>query len=386
MMMKHKEIVSRILDVLLFAGLFLLLLSFYLPYSHRIDFSTRSDVVDPFLKGTIYVPHPALHLLVYWISAITGVSYFVSMAFVAAVFTSVTVWLTRSVLLRTAQLPIDRVFHFLIALSLSVVIAIYIPGYSRFFYLGNWSPNIWHSPTMIMLEPFAILSFAAFVYYIGEREKTQPLVPLAICASTLLGVYIKPSFATCFLPAVGVYALVFRFRDYVFYRRLALVFLPPVLVLGYQFVRTYQCNDTASPYHDEVIFTWFGVFKVYTNNVLTSTLLVMAFPLSVTLFALRRALQNKYLLFAWLMTLIGFCEAAFVAEELKFEQAAFIFGYVICLHILFIAAMIEYLGWFRKDAPQEVKACRSPVAVVFSLHLVSGVWYLVELVKGTISL
>lgn len=58
-------------------------------------------------------------------------------------------------------------------------------------------------------------------------------------------------------------------------------------------------------YHDEIIFDFFGVWRLFTPNVLISILLANAFPLSLLVFRFKNVVHNNYLILAWFNLLIA---------------------------------------------------------------------------------
>ena len=85
------------------------------------------------------------------------------------------------------------------------------------------------------------------------------------------------------------------------------------------------------------------------------------------------------------MVIIALLQAGFLAEQNKFNQGAFIFGYIICLFILFTFSMAEFISWLGKEKKYSVH----PLLVILSgiialVHLGSGILYFNLLVKGQI--
>lgn len=68
-------------------------------------------------------------------------------------------------------------------------------------------------------------------------------------------------------------------------------------------------------YHDEIIFDFFGVWRLFTPNVLISILLANAFPLSLLVFRFKNVVHNNYLILAWFNLLIAIGQFGFFAEK-----------------------------------------------------------------------
>ena len=122
--------------------------------------------------------------------------------------------------------------------------------------------------------------------------------------------------------------------------------------------------------------------KLYTPSVTISTLLALAFPLSVLLLGDERTRKNIFLKMAWLLTLVSYFQYAFLAEEQKFEQGAFGFGYDISLFILFTVTLCEHLSWYGNGRAGIGAPKRYAAAFLFSLHVASGIYYFGKLLTG----
>jgi multisubunit Na+/H+ antiporter MnhE subunit len=84
----------------------------------------------------------------------------------------------------------------------------------------------------------------------------------------------------------------------------------------------------------------------------------------------------------WLILIIGFMQGAFIAEKNKFDQGAFLFGYVISLFILFLISSIQYLSWFDKDRPVKIRnTVKILVLLIYGLHLIAGIKFFIELLN-----
>ena len=244
-------------------------------------------------------------------------------------------------------------------------------------YLGQWSPNCWHSPTMTLLKPFTLLAFFLVLIFIEKKDYTNNFQLFILSLFLLIGAFIKPSFIICFLPALAVFLLIFRYKQYKLYFRLFLVFLPCLFLLLYQYFSTYYLSNTDSYFHDKIILTFFGVTKLYTKSILFSTIRVLAFPLMVLIFSFKQIIKKTPLLLSWIMLIIAFIISGFIAEQEKFDQGAFIWSYENSLYILFVFSVCECLNWvdeFKKNKNKIII-----VGSIFLFHVISGVLYLIKI-------
>lgn len=341
------------------------------------DLPQHLSIINDFINSSYYIPHPMFHITVYCLSLLTGMHIAETAPVVMTAAALITIFTAQKLLTEKSN-PLQL----LIAASTLFVIAVYLPFYNKHMYIGQFSPNIWHSPTMLLLKPLALAAFYFFVRSFELPENKKRLYLLAGSSLLLLSTMTKPSFVIVFLPATVIYLLLFKRGRNRQYGALSLFAAPSVMMLAYQYLRTYQSSETASYFHDKIIFSFFGVMKLYSPSIIVSTLLVLAFPLSV-LFAARKIIaDNQYLVLAWLTTLIAFLQAAFLAEQQKFAQGAFCFGYVISLFLLYFFSAKESLSWFSEGNSGISLRAKTTVAFIYLLHLVSGIYYFYILLKG----
>ena len=339
------------------------------------DLPDHFSIINDYINSKQYIPHPVFHMSVYYLSLITGMH----IADVTPIVLTCSVILTLFVaqkLLAEKSNPLVLV----IAASTIFVTAIYLPFFS--ISVETFSPNKWHNPTMLFLKPIALVTFYFFVRSLDLSDKKNRIYLITSSSLLLLSTATKPSFVIVFLPAVFLYVLLFRRGEYRRYPALLLFAVPSVMMLAYQYFRTYQGSDTASYFHDKIIFSFFGVMKLYSPNIIISTLLLLAFPLAVLIVSRNRIARNPYLILAWMTTLVAFLQAALLAEQKKFDQGAFGIGYVISLFLLYFFSVKESFSWFQQFNPGIPWKGKSVVIVIYLLHLVSGIYYFSILLRG----
>jgi len=377
-------LVSRTFEVVLYFIIILFSLRIFV-YQTTInsDITVHISIIDEFVKNSFYIPHPGFHLLSYFISLLSGWPYTVVVPIIMASLVTIIIITTKNIILWALPDFKYKIIYILAAVALSFVTAIYLPWFNKSIYLGQWGPNIWHSPTMFLVKPFALVSFWGMLVFIEKQDAENDYLIGIIASLLLLGsTFTKPSFIIAFMPALAIYLLAFRVWKLKLYLKVFLVLLPSILLLTYQFIETYKLQNSASYFHDKIIFTNFGVMKLYSTNIMISFVLAAAFPLSILFIKNKLILKNPYLLIAWLLVIVSFLQAGLLAEKYKFSQGAFIFGYIIALFILFVFSSIEYLSWYSKENRQSVRPIYIILAgIVGLLHLFSGIFYYVRLVN-----
>jgi len=82
------------------------------------------------------------------------------------------------------------------------------------YYRTQCGPNPFHNPTILFVRPLAIASFIFFLR-LKETYKTKANYKYVLLfgVMTLISVGAKPSYAITFLPAMGIYTLVYMIRN-----------------------------------------------------------------------------------------------------------------------------------------------------------------------------
>lgn len=307
--------------------------------------------------------------------------------FVIAASLTVCFVLSRQVIARCNERQGVAPLLAIVAMSCS---ALYLPAFNHYAYLGQGSPNIWHSPTILLLKPFAVLTVILFCRFTPFAQNPADVKRLALAGAvlTLTGL-IKPNFPLVFIPAVILYLLLTGERSPALWGRIGLSLAPAAAVLGYQYLSTYA---SAATQNSQVVISFLQVWRLYTPNVFISLLLALCFPLAVLLIRGRRIVEtNPGLCLAWLITGTGILQAAFLAETgPRFPDANFMWGYIISLYLLFLFSLAEYarmLDEICARGPMALTVWRQqrPLAVatvLLLLHFFSGIIYLFRIFSG----
>src|ERR1035437_2198474 len=361
---------------------FIFLLSLRIIYKQILfgpDYKIHIDIINQFLYHKFYIPHPGFHIIIHILSKITALPYNQITTIFMALVIVVTIKITEIILNTTPKITENRVLILFVAIAINITIAMYAPFFSIYMYLGQWSPTIWHSPTFSLLKPFALWGFFSLLFIINDNKKSTTQYLFLTSIILALGSLIKPSFIICLIPAVSLYLLFFRWKQLKLYFKIAIVFLPSILFLLFQFFETYRIKETSSYFHDKIIFTWFGVMKTYSTNLFVSFILVIGFPLCVLLFNYKKIKGNTQLLLSWILVIVSYLISGFLAEQEKFKLGAFIFSFEICLFILYVFSLIEFLRWFNDIKQNKIKIFIT--TIIFSYHLISGLIYLFGILK-----
>lgn len=299
---------------------------------------------------------------------------------------------------KSGQLSVAGAALFTLVMSLSA--AIYIRPFNKTPYLGQGSPNPWHNPTTIMVRPIALL---IFMLVMGEclrvqRGGFQKGKGLRIWKGLLLAILLllsnlsKPSFVQIFYPAIFLlmflWLFVYRARNFPLGMQLLVCCVPSVALMGMQFLAAFYGSSNSDS--AGVMIAPFKVAGLYTDNIAFSTLLLLAFPLTVSLCGIVRRTFDWVDFFAWLMLLVGMTEKFLLAEGgSRLWHGNFSWGYILGAYLLWLVSIRDFAAWstairgsgstggFTKAA--SVLGFTLTGAVLLA-HFLSGLYYLYYLI------
>jgi len=329
-----------------------------------------------FFEHETYLPHPLWHLLVKGLSELSGLSLSCAAVIVSSVLLllwSLLLYWTAGTLLKEVLKPLSPLWKQVVLLVtvyiIFVVGPLWLPGYSRYIFLGVGSPNIWHNVTLWTVKPLALLAMIFSVRYLEENRHSYLYPALA---STLLSIFAKPSFVIVFLPAL----LLLGFSKHYFGRRGAvsfflLLFGFSFLILAYQFFNTFGTGSGIS-------IDLFGVWSVSSQNIPVSIFLALAFPLFLFL-AVPAVRKDNFILLSWYQVLIGIALFATLAENgPRYAHGNFGWSYQIAMTMLYVFSII---GFFRVFG--SIPAFRRIFLLLLLLCQVGiGQYYLFEVMRG----
>ncbi len=352
-------------------------------YGLSTDLGTHVNRILPIINGEYFFPHPLFHYIVYYFHKLSFLlTLHWTLLDISVVLLSLLVVIIFDIIYRIAVYfhkdNYSLISLLIVSLSLLFVTPIYLSFFNTNLYLGQWGPNTWHSPTIFMIKPFSLICLFFMVKINqGNEWYNKPVILLLFSLFMALSAFAKPSFIISFAPATGIFLLMYYWKNFKLYFKIFILFLPTLAVLIYQYIATYS-NDIISTadMKDEIIFTFFGVMKYYTPNVVISLILAIAFPFFLFIIDLKNCIKNQYLMISWFNVIISFALASFLAEKFKFGQAAFVFGYIISLFLLFVFSVFHFLKLLKSKSMIKWKNAKIIFLVlIYFLHLYSGIFY-----------
>lgn len=274
----------------------------------------------------------------------------------------------------------DNTFRIYFGAGLLFVGPLFFPWINADYYLGTWSPNTWHNPTNIMVRPFAMLS-VILILDILEAEETKRKEHIFLAVILALSVIAKPSFLQGIAPALVLYVLseVFFMRR-LFWRKyllLAATFIPAGCIMLFQLWLTFYSGNTLS---EGVGIGYLKTLGRYTNNEWVSLFACTAFPIFVIIAAViiqkKKVLKDRRIILTICYLISSWCEMAFLYEKGERERHAnFTWGYMIAVFVAFVLTVIEFLDITGSDIKYK-EAVKKTGVVLFSCHLLLGIWYI----------
>jgi hypothetical protein len=273
--------------------------------------------------------------------------------------------------------PLSRKGDFsraVLAVSLLLVAPIMLLVFwDKLWYLGYIGLENFHNPTIMLLRPFAFASFICALRIFSSKHSSWKFVLLS-AVLMVLSVLIKPNYALCIFPAIGLLTIITLARKRPIDWQLLIFgfFLPGVVVLFGQWLMTYSTNSGAG---DKIVFDFLGVMKGYSSYLLPKLFLSISFPLIVFLLNFRKAIQDNNLLLAWFGLLAGLVQMYCLAERGdRYSDGNFLWGAQVMLFIVFVATT-RFL-WHEKIKTGVSFQSKNIFAYFFyGVHLVAGVAY-----------
>ena len=237
------------------------------------------------------------------------------------------------------------------------------------YYFGYIALANYHNPTIILLRPFALVSFLMGVRaFTGVNNSWKFIIVSSILV--MISAFIKPNYLICILPALFILTVWWKVQHKVVnYRYLVFgFFLPSILVLGVQWWVA-NSNDP-SP----IIFSPLGVEGAFSKSLLPKFMLSVLFPLSILVSNFRKYKDNPDLLLA----AIGFTVAAFQVYFLaesgdRFYHGNFRWGAQVMLFLWFVVSARELLQKLFDGN----KCTREKIILsgIYLSHLAAGIAY-----------
>lgn len=294
-----------------------------------------------------------------------------------------------------------------VAFGMSVAQALYfywLDGGDRF--LGCFSMNPLHNPTHMTVRPFVLLCFCLVcdiwgrqkdetycgIFFHVERGLKRYYFYLAVIL--FLSSLAKPVFVEMFIPAVALLMLgewIGRIRKKdgsasVYFKhclRMLLCAVPTLMYVLLQFLAYFLWGGSYETDGSIIITKWMEVWSMFSDNILLSIGLGMAFPLFMILINGHFFVKNDMGRLALTGYGIGILEAALLGESgSKLSHGDFLWPMMCGMLIMWMVAILRLLTLERMQTDTKGRQFVLDLAwVLFCFHILMGLLYIRELVS-----
>ena len=387
-------------------GMGMLMLSYFMVY-HNVYDARYSDVNSHIRfamnlnKGNIVYQYltgndKLWHTLMRIVYKLPGVSKKESACIVTSVVYTSYYFISCTIMERELKLPggVAPVACF----AVSVVSSIWAPWYSSKIYLASGSPNPWHSPTQIMVKPFALLVFTmtAVLYnrlrtddggwsttvYRSRREAAVFTILITV------SVWAKPSFYQVMVPGLGILMLIdlvrSRGKSFLFDLKMALAYVPGAALTVMMFMDSFFGEGKGEG--GGIQIAPFVVWGNYSPNIPFSLLLLLAFPLFVYIMDRRSFRKSAEYPLTLTMLFSGAVMRALLAEKGHRQMHGnFSWGFGLAATLTWFVAMKRFCRMMTSDELEEREYTIAAVGgySLLALHVISGLIYIYRIASST---
>lgn len=356
-------------------------------------------------QGWKTVPYCLWHLCVLGLNHILRIPLEVSAAYVTGAFHLFAYFVLYWMIRRYTERFCEKAGAFkaaMLAFGLSVAQGLYfywLDAGGRF--LGIYSMNPIHNPTHMSVRGFGLLCFC-LVYDIWGAQKDPAyrgvFFPVEKSLKKYYGVLAgvlfltamsKPVFAEMFVPAVGVIML-YRLlklcvrkdeRKTEYFRHCVYTFLcalPALFYILLQFLAYFFWGGSYGADGSFMVTKWMEVWSMYSENIILSVALGMAFPLLVILFDAAFFVKDDLGILAITGYVIGFLEAALFGEGgSKLSHADFLWPMMCGMMLVWVAAMLHLLVLEKtEDGRRGQRVAVNVCFLIFGFHVLCGLLYI----------
>lgn len=350
------------------------------------DLPKHINLAIQFLTGESSHTHPGFPPLI-GIFHILKLSYSDSAILVLAITVTVISILIYRILVNLLKDMYSEEQVLFFSLALIIVTAIYVPFFNKDIYLGQGSPNVWHSPTLLVVKPFSILSIFFTVQFLSSKRHQDSYKFMFILAILFfISSLMKPNFIIAFLPGLFIFLVMKQIKNKELNLRLnlklCLISLPTVFILLWQYLIKFDSVEGKS----KIIIFLFAVWGRLTPNPIISLLLLIAFPLAILIFRFKKVIKDDYIILSWICFGVALAQYIVFAESAPmFSHGNFGWGRIIMVHILFVFSTVEFLKWIKSISINTVTWELVQIYVtstLLSLHIVSGLFYFIKILSG----
>lgn len=341
------------------------------------DFNTHINIAASGMSDSV---HRLFHHTLAGFSTLTGVNVRDAAAIVVLFYAVMVGVLLYLILAHYLRGVVATQWIVLLSLSLMVIAGMHVPALHPFIYLGIGSPNPLHNPTTIAVKPFAFAVVLSMLYATGDRTSRQFFASVALASvCTLLSAYAKPNFAFALVGATPFFLGYLAWQYPLPPGRLRWLALPMVfalMALAVQFMIKFGAPDSTG---GGIAFAWRTVADSRGIHPLLGLLLLSAFPAAV-LCLIPGILKDRLYVFSLMLFVVAALQFLSLHEtSARIFHGNFGWGRLIVVPLLFTAALGYVLRQFVTDRVMIPDWKAILLVLVYLLHMISGIRYLVQL-------
>lgn len=251
------------------------------------------------------------------------------------------------------QVRIDQRYVFLLTFSLLFISPIFIPSIDgSYWYLGKFTPTIWHNSTLIAVFPFCILLVRETLDWVASKEKKY--LPRLLGLGVII-MLIKPSFLFCFIPALPVFAVWFYPQEKKMFAQAIGISITLLLLLFLEKLWIFDLDPMIAKMYtleeqSQVVINPLRVHLHFSKEPIFDFLTSFPSTLVFLLFFGKKAFKSQIFLFSFL--LLGFALAVyliFAETGLRELHGNFYWQIPIALFLHYLSMVILVIQDFLKQ-------------------------------------
>lgn len=273
--------------------------------------------------------------------------------------------------------------------ALSGVTPLELEFYSG-MYLGQFTPNVWHNSTTILLGPFALLAAFNTMKYSNNPSRRQMIIAGVFLFLSALA---KPNYVFAAAPIIVIFGYwIFGSpgaSPSIRMWRTFLVVTPSLLLVFLQFLSTIVNSDSNSS--GSIAFDPLAQWRQFSDNLGLSVARSLVLPLLILFFLmLFKQPLGKDLVVAWLTIVVAALTFALFVEVAPDGSRRFhgnlSWAIVPATYILLLYSMLEWIQFtIRRTLNGIHRLANLIVWFIFLLHALSGTIYCTLIATGRMS-
>lgn len=249
------------------------------------------------------------------------------------------------------------------------------------YYTGKITPNVWHNSTIMFLAPFSLLLFYYQYNELKSHAKISKSSLAVLTVLVLLNIFIKPSFFLIFGPVTSVFLFLKHKAGREYFRNMIPIIIGFfILYLMHELIYVLHIGDPFSVKDGSIVFcSPFKAWLLYIPKWYLPIAIVhsLAFPIVYIVFY-KGSLKSKLFQYTLALTVFGLLISIFIIEDgQRMPHGNFLWQNVVCYYTLILTITCDLILRYLKEGFFSYKM--KILAIIFFLHSLTGVGYIVKL-------